>query len=177
MKTGPDDRIDVLHLAQTGRTLSGQGLGTAFARWSEGSADPSQAGPVDWTARFELRTDAAGRGLVWMDLQARAALHLVCQRCLLPMGWSQHIERQFRFVATEAEALEQDADAEEDVLALDQALDLPELVEDELIMDLPMVPMHEHCPQPVNLTTQTPDFVEAPPAFSALAGLKGLKKD
>ena len=177
MKSGLPDRIEPIKLAQTGQTLSGQSQGAALSRWAESSADPVRSGPVDWKAHFKLRTDGAGREVAWMNLHAQAGLQLVCQRCLLPMDWRQQLERQYRFVATESQALELDADTEEDLLALDQPLDLLALVEDELIMDLPMVPMHEECPKPVRLTTQTPDFVEAPPVFSALAGLKDLKKD
>jgi uncharacterized protein len=40
-----------------------------------------------------------------------------------------------------------DADSEDDVLALTRALDLQELVEDELLLALPLVPRHEVCPQ------------------------------
>ncbi len=177
MKSGHPDRIDPIKLAQAGQTVSGQSLGAALSRWAESSADPARCGPVDWSAHFELRTDAAGRDVAWMNLQAQAGLQLVCQRCLLTMDWHQHLEREYRFVATESQALELDSDTEEDLLALDQALDLLALVEDELIMDLPMVPMHEVCPKPVRLATQTPDFEEAPPVFSALASLKDLKKD
>jgi uncharacterized protein len=35
------------------------------------------------------------------------------------------------------------------VLALEPALDLKELVEDELLLALPLVPRHEVCPEPL----------------------------
>ena len=177
MKSGLPDRIEPIKLAQTGQTLSGQSQGAALSRWAESSADPVRSGPVDWKAHFELRTDGAGREVAWMNLHAQAGLQLVCQRCLLPMDWRQQLERQYRFVATESQALELDADTEEDLLALDQPLDLLALVEDELIMDLPMVPLHDTCPVPIKTGAQTPDFVEKAHPFAALTGLKGRKAD
>ena len=177
MKTDGSDRVDAMKLAQSGQTLKGECEGARLARWAASAPAPDLAGPVGWTAAFELQTDASGHAVAWMDLDAHAETQLVCQRCLTPMNWTQSVHRRFRFVATETEALAEDNDSEEDVLALDQELDLRVLVEDELIMDLPLVPMHEQCPNPVHLSAQTPDFVEKPPAFSALAQLKIDKKD
>jgi uncharacterized protein len=64
----------------------------------------------------------------------------------VPLG----VDRRFRFVADEAEAERLDADSEDDVLAIEPALDLQALVEDELILALPLVPRHEHCTLPAD---------------------------
>ena len=79
-----------------------------------------------------------------------------------------HIERSFRFVADEALASALDADAEEDVLALPQRLDLHALLEDELLLGLPLVPMHVICPQPL---TPSGSGVQAPAEADAKADL------
>ncbi len=57
------------------------------------------------------------------------------------------VDRSFRFVADEDTAAALDDEAEEDVLALSRSFDLLALVEDELLMALPVVPRHEVCPR------------------------------
>lgn len=59
------------------------------------------------------------------------------------------VDHSIRFVKDEAAAAELDADSEDDVLALSRQFDLMGLIEDELIMALPIVPRHEHCPTDV----------------------------
>jgi uncharacterized protein len=66
------------------------------------------------------------------------------------MAVNLHIDRTFRFARSDEEAAELDETSEdEDFLALGRPLDLPSLVEDELIMALPIVPRHETCPEPL----------------------------
>lgn len=177
MRKARPERLDVMKLAQAGQTLTGHYPGSALDRWSSSGLNPEQACEVAWSAQFELQTDAAGRFTPWLHLKAEAQIQLACQRCLQPMTWPQQVACHYRFVPTEELALAQDNESEEDVLSLAQPLDVLELVEDELIMDLPMVPLHDTCPVPVKTGTQTPDFVEKAHPFAALTGLKGQKTD
>jgi uncharacterized protein len=106
------------------------------------------AAPVAWQADGELRgAEQAAASSVWLHLQAQATVPLTCQRCLGPVQTPLMVDRWFRFVATEALAEAQDDDAEEDLLALEPRPDLMAVLEDELLMALPLVPMHEVCPQ------------------------------
>jgi uncharacterized protein len=87
-------------------------------------------------------------------------------------------ERSFRFVADEATAAALDDEAEEDILVLSRDFDALALVEDELILSLPLVPLHEMCPQAVPMSAVDPEFEEAaerPNPFGVLAGLKTNK--
>jgi uncharacterized protein len=135
---------------------------------------------VHWLARGELRAaTSGGASAVWLHLQAQARLSLTCQRCLGPVETSVDVDRWFRFVEDEAVAAAQDEDSDEDLLALEPRPDLLEVLEDELLMALPLVPMHEVCPTPVVMRAGDPeaDFAEeAVPdrknPFSALAKLK-----
>jgi uncharacterized protein len=64
------------------------------------------------------------------------------------------------------------------VLALERALDLHELVEDELLLVLPMVPRHETCTPPAGAATPpapADDAQAAPHPFAALAGWRATK--
>jgi uncharacterized protein len=98
---------------------------------------------------------------------------LQCQRCLQSMRQSLHAERSFRFVRSEAEALRLDEDSEDDVLLLQPRLDLMDLLEDEFILGLPIVPRHETCPAPLAASMAEPEsFEEKAHPFAALAALK-----
>ena len=76
---------------------------------------------------------------------------------------------------TEAEAEAQDDDAEEDLLVLEPQFDLLALLEDELLMAFPLVPMHEQCPSPPSFQAgeaELPPEDAKPHPFAALAQLK-----
>ena len=180
--------IDLRACAQKAETLSGQAQLAAFERLAEGLPELATGiAPVRWSARAEWReplgelTPEASRGVVpqpqlWLHLQASAEVPQVCQRCLLSYAQPVEVDRWFRFVASEAAALAEDEECEEDLLVLESRFDLVVLIEDELLLELPLVPMHEQCPQPVRMSAgDLPEIVEQekPNPFAALAALKG----
>jgi len=89
------------------------------------------------------------------------------------------VDRSFRFVEDEATAADQDDEAEEDLLAMSRSFDLLELVEDELLMDLPVAPRHEACPEPVKMSVADVAFeaagAERENPFAVLGRLKTEK--
>ncbi len=93
-----------------------------------------------------------------------------------PVDVPLDVERSFRFVADEATAEALDEECDEDLLALSREFDLRELIEDELLMALPVVPRHEECPTSVPLASSDDDFEvansEKPNPFAALAALR-----
>ena len=137
-------------------------------------AEPESA-PVYWQAEGEHRPVTGGEPEIWLHLSAQACVNMRCQRCLGAMAVALDVDRWIRFVrdASQAEAL--DAELEEDVLELERQMDLRELVEDELLLELPLVPRHDLCPEPLPMAEE-PEQAEAPPArpnpFAALAQLK-----
>ena len=68
------------------------------------------------------------------------------------------VDRSFRFVPDEQTAAAEDDESEEDLLALSADFDLMELIEDELLMELPVAPRHAVCPVPVPMAVADPDF-------------------
>ena len=138
----------------------------------EGSdiGDARVAGEV----RGELRPVKGGAAEVWLHLQAQVEVPMTCQRCLGPVREVLEIDRAFRFVADEAAAAALDEDLEDDVLVLSARFDVQELLEDELLLALPLVPRHETCPQPLpEVRDDLPEADEAAPhPFAALAGFK-----
>lgn len=176
------DRLDVRALAQAGAELSAQEPLTRFERLAAECAlgVDASAVQVDWQARGELRPGASGaQPAVWLHVQARAQVPLSCQRCLGPVDEWLLVDRWFRFVADEATAAAEDETSEEDVLALEPRPSLRELIEDEWLMELPLVPMHETCPQPLAAGDDAVDGAEAAqeaPRKNPFAALASLKK-
>jgi len=168
--------LDLAALAQAGVTLQGQLPLGALARLREEAGPAGLDQPVDWWAQGEQRLDAAGLPQVWLHLTAKVLLPLTCQRCLTPADIAIAVQRSFRFVANETQAEAEDEEAEEDVLVLSRDFDLVALLEDELLMGIPLVPRHDACPGDVRLTAQDPDFEAAqaakPNPFAALATLR-----
>lgn len=172
-------RLDIKAFAQAGGVLSGSDLLSKYERLLEETGGQGADRVLQWEARGELRRDAGGFAQIWLHLDAAISLPLTCQRCLGPADIEVTVGRSFRFVATEEQAEAEDDEAEEEVLALSRDFNLHELIEDEILMALPIVPRHEVCPTTVKLAVQDADFEAAeaaqPHPFAALAGLKGGK--
>jgi uncharacterized protein len=169
-------RLDVKAFAKATGSLSGQDLLSKYERLMDEAKGQGGDRALAWQARGELSVGASGFQQIWLHLRASVALPLTCQRCLGPIDIQVSVDRSFRFVATEAQAQAEDETAEEDVLALQRDFNLIELVEDELLMALPVVPRHEVCPTEVKLVAQDPDFelesAVKPNPFAVLAKLQ-----
>lgn len=168
-------RLDLAAFAEAGTTLEGEAPQSALTRLSQGTRPASDMAPppVRWQAAGALRPVAGGASEVWLHLHAQAVVALDCQRCLQPLAETLEVDRRFRFAAGEDEAARLDEESEDDVLALSPAFDLLALIEDELILALPLVPRHAACPEPLPLAAPAVT-AEAPAAhpFAALAALK-----
>jgi len=169
-------RLDVRRFADEGGELHDTGALRGFSRLANETAGEHPELPVHWHARGELHNPQHVEPEVWLHLEADAILPLVCQRCLQPVDVPVAIDRSFRFVSDEATAAAQDDASEEDLLALSRSFDLLELVEDELLMDLPLVPRHEACPEPVKMSAEDAGFeaagAEKENPFAVLGRLK-----
>lgn len=135
--------------------------------------------PVEWSVRGETRPVVGDAPQTWLHLHAQATVWLTCQRCLNPVFAELSVERPIRFVRGEDQAETLDAESEDDVLALAPTLDLRTLIEDELILALPIVPRHDECAPAANpgmsvaasAATGAADD-ERIKAFGALAGFR-----
>jgi uncharacterized protein len=169
-------RLDVRRFAEEGAALSGREPVQKHERLMAETQGRGGASEVEWSATGEMRNPHHVHPEIWLHLRAGAVLPLTCQRCLGPVDVPLSVDRSFRFAADEDMAAAQDELADEDVLALSRSFDVVELVEDELLMEMPLAPMHEVCPEPVKLSAQDDDFEQASArresAFGALTRLK-----
>lgn len=129
-----------------------------------------------------------GRRRWW--LQAQVSVSCTCERCLMPVAVVLQARRGFEFFKTAAQA---DAMTEESMLEGAQGVDdlaeidylspedemtLIALIEDELLLSLPMAPKHSDCRPPEQAGAPEHQSLSAdePETVKALAGLKDLLK-
>ena len=151
-------RLDVKAFAQEGGQLEGRDALAAHSRLMAETQGRAPDTMVVWSARGELRNPGHVQPQVWLQLHAQASLPLICQRCLATVDIPVVVDRSFRFVPDEQTAAAEDDESEEDLLALSADFDLMELIEDELLMELPVAPRHAVCPVPVPMAVADPDF-------------------
>jgi uncharacterized protein len=166
-------RLDMAALAADAARIEGRWPLAALSRLAEDEFGAIASAEVAWAAQGERRAVTGGDAEIWLHLQAQATVSRECQRCLQPVALPLSISTRLRFVHGEAAAAAFDAESEDDVLELVRWLDLRELVEDELLLALPVVPTHGQCPVPLVAPPDAPLAAEdAPHPFAALAGLK-----
>jgi len=173
-------RLDVKAFAEEAGQISGTGTLAEYPRLMAETQERGAGLAVQWAARGELRNAQHPNPEVWLHLNGSTVLPLTCQRCLAPVDSPVEIDRTFRFVADEETAAAQDDEAEEDLLVLSRSFDLLELVEDEILMELPVAPRHDVCPEPVKMAVADPEFDDQQAAkdnpFALLKQLKTPKQ-
>jgi uncharacterized protein len=144
------DPVDVGLLSASESTGSSEYLLAGFERLKDSLAKSEGTAQVEF--RFHDADAASSLGdlpgassvarFPALDGSVEARPWLVCQRCLNPFEW--HLESAFKvaFVASEEDAALVPGEYEA-VLAPHGRTSLHELVEDELLLALPLVPMHE----------------------------------
>lgn len=166
-------------LAQDGVTLVETTLLQNMKRLAQETQGLQPESSVNWQARAELRPSADGEDEVWLHLQAKAAIPLTCQRCMGGVLIPVEVNQWYRFVANEDIAMAEDDQSEEDLLVMEPQFDLLAVLEDELLMALPLVPMHDECPVAPVLRAGEADIAgepaEKPNPFAVLAQLKSKK--
>ncbi len=108
-----------------------------------------------------------------LDLTLKATVQMKCQRCLGGMAELIDASYRFQFVKDEETAQAQDeAQDEVDTLVHSRQFDLQELIEDEMLMALPFVSLHEKCPEAGAAAFLPVDAKPNP--FAALKNLKNM---
>ena len=173
--SGSADRINLREFARRGATAEGHVALAAMPRLAAAlclGRDELARMQARWSLRGELRRDASGTDRPRIDLEVQAELPMTCQRCLQPSMQRVDEHASFRLVDAEPELTLEELEAEDEALCATQPVDVAELVEDQLILALPLVPMHDTCPQA--LPTRVGDAPAQEPAspFAVLAGLR-----
>jgi uncharacterized protein len=117
------------------------------------------------TIRYTVRGGANAEGHPCLAIEASGALRLACQRCLGALAFPVELSVELELAMSEREIAA--AEDEVDRVLATRAMDVAALVEDEILLVLPMAPVHERCAP----ETGQRDSGRASP-FDALAGLR-----
>ena len=129
------EQIIPFKLARQRRLLQGVLKLDTMARLSGLLVDKN--GDVDVNLQFDI--DA--QGISYMSGHLKTQVSLVCQRCMEPVVLSLESEVAVGFVTSEERVLAI-PDVYEPYLLMDEVVVLSELIEDELIMAIPIVAAH-----------------------------------
>jgi uncharacterized protein len=114
---------------------------------------------------FVLTGEINERGKSGLKLAVDGSVRLQCQRCLGSLDLPLHLETELEFASSEAEIMAADDDIERVVAG--REMNVAALVEDEVLLALPMVPRHEQCSAAAGLGADA-----KPSVFEALAALR-----
>jgi len=134
MSSGLPATFDPLRLADEGRRLAGSLPIKGFARLAQAGVRPRGAVEID------LQFRRTGQGARMLEAQMATELWLTCQRCLEELRLPLTLTPTFYFARAESEA--ESIPEESELVVVDQPLVLADFVEDELLLALPMIPMH-----------------------------------
>ncbi len=134
------EQVEPLRLAEVGRAFRGE---VAVSRLTRLAPDlRSREGVI----RVELHFGLDERRVYALTGSIQGALELTCQRCLGPVAVPLDIRLKLGIVAAEDEG-DQLPDGYEMLLAGRDPIVLTELVEDEIILALPLIPRHSDAAQ------------------------------
>lgn len=119
---------------------------------------------------FSLTGGKDQSGKPGLDLRVGGRLNVRCQRCLGALSFPVQVRKWLALISQGEEWPEEDLETDEtDALAADSAMDVISLVEDEILLALPIAPRHEAC--------SPPEHREGAAAASPFASLAQLKRD
>ena len=167
---GPHGRFDAFELSAEGGMLAGEVDAWTLPRVADQLAAGADAAPIAW--RITGGRDEAGRPLLTVRLDG--AVPLACQRCLQPFVAPVAQATDLLLARDEAELARLDVEETEVVLA-NTTLDPRTLIEDELLLSLPLSPRHgeEECAA----ARRSVAGDGKPSPFAGLAALKGRNPD
>ncbi len=128
------EQIDPIRLAEAGTRLVGELPLDAFPRLREQCRPGATAGPV----AIELLFEQVGQGMRLMRGRLRVRLGLDCQRCLNALTVDLEATPFLQLLIPG----ESPTGTEAEALVVEGPQRLSELIEEELLLVMPMVPMH-----------------------------------
>ncbi len=127
--------LDPIKACKAGLIFTGSLPGSTFKRVLD---SVSKLEPVEYHWSFW----ADQKGQLLSELKFKATLMLLCQRCQKPLQWQLTESVAMQVVSSLAEAQNLPLAIEPILVNTEQICDPQEILEDELILALPMIPMH-----------------------------------
>lgn len=163
-------RVDALRLAESGRRLRGSLALEQLPRLGALLRNPSGCVSLDLEFARDEQGQACVNGGVWGQLQ------MTCQRCLGSITVAVHTDVSLDIVTSEAEWMRRGG-AREPLIVGQEPTALADLVEDELLLAIPQIPMHPDGLCHAEIDSAPADGVtSAENPFAVLAGFKARGK-
>jgi uncharacterized protein len=164
--------IDAFEFCRLKESRAGENPVADFPRLADEST--GKAGAIRWSVRGGM--DKLGHAQLTLAIDG--SVNLTCQRCLKPLEFVIESESVLLLAKDEvsAEQTESLVDEECDVIVVPSQCNLAELIEDEVLLAIPLSPKHEICPGPVAAQSGEPDgndeSAARPSPFAALKNWK-----
>ena len=159
--------IDALEFARSAQESSGSVPVSALKRLEDLVYDSSG------TLSYRIRGRHDERNRPFLELAIAGGLHLQCQRCLGLLEYPVDFSNSLLVVPP---GVTPDLDLEDpeapDTIEASEELDVAALVEDEVLLSLPLAPRHPEGACDGRLDTQSQEDAAQHPAFAKLAALK-----
>ena len=158
------ERVDASRMVQARRTFQGKLPLASFGRLRASLA------AVEGEADYDLEFGKDELGVAYLAVRVAAELPLTCQRTLEVFRQPVHVEQRLGLIGDESEEAALPP-GYEPLLIPDGAVDLADVIEDELILALPVVPLKPGAP--IDWQDEAPEEEEPEPnPFAALESLK-----
>ena len=131
---------------------------------------------TDGLLQFELDFGRDSLGISYVDVRARASLTVVCQRTLEPFALPVTVDTRLGLIKLERDEAGLPPDCEPLLVAEDGRLSPADVIEDELLLALPLVPVNPDSSLPDEVTSHEPDRSGEGRSESPFAVLRELKK-
>ncbi len=161
---------DVFRLSRTGETISGTVAARDLTRLALHTGR-FLAGELRWM----LSGTEGRKELPGMMLHVEGVLEGTCCRCEKPLRHEVLIDTSFLMTRTEAEAdaLPIEEDEDDEIIVGSSRFEVLPLIEEEVILSLPLFPSHEACNAPENPLREEEDpGMERVSPFAVLASMK-----
>lgn len=165
------EKLDVWRMVAQRREFSGAAGMSAFPRLLETLAS------TDGSVEFSIEFDTDSLGVRFVALRAHGHLPLICQRTLEPFAFPVSLEARLGLVRNEADEAALPPGYEALQVPADGVVRPLELIEDELLLALPVVPLSPRADEDdvVYRSADVPEPEERPNPFAALAALRDGK--
>ena len=164
------ERVDASRMVQARRSFQGT-LPLASLERLRGSL-----AAVDGVADYDLEFGRDELGIAYLAVRVAAELPLTCQRTLEVYRQPVRLDQRLGLIEHEDEEAALPP-GYEPLLIADGQLNLADVIEDELILALPVVPLKPGAPLEWHDEPDSEPVEEEPPSpFLVLAGLKDGKK-
>ncbi len=177
MNAGLPETVDAWRMVQARRSFQGSLPLASMPRLRDG-LDPESLDTAGGSVTYNIEFGRDDLGVAYIWLRAEAGLPLMCQRSLEPFALPVRVDTRLGLIESESEEAGLPPGYEPLLLLESGQLRLADVIEDELILALPVVPLKPGV-EPVERAwgaDESEEPVERPNPFSVLQTMKVSKK-